>query len=414
MPKQDKNIRRAAVSALRAWSKGHIYAETLVDKHAKKNQLSPADRGLLNSLILAVLRNRRLLDHDIAQIRKGKLDHETRDILRVGLAQILILGIPDHAAVNETVNCGRAPVRGLINAVLRRAIDKRRQLLKDHEQLEPAIRYSHPDWLVKRWRQDFGKDDTLTLLQWNNLPSPTTLRLNRLKPESAELSTHPLLTPHQHAPDFFIVDGPIPKEWIDQGLVYIQDPATRHAVETLAPKPGETILDACAAPGGKSALLAAGMQNQGRLLCTDSNEKRLPRLQENLVNLGISISATAAFDWTENPPKEWKQTFDAILLDVPCSNTGVLRRRVDARWRLHPEQIEELTKIQTQILSHALPCLKQNGRLVYSTCSIDPEENENLVQAFAQSNNLEITSSHKSLPHQDHQDGSYSALLVPA
>lgn len=411
MPKQDKNIRRAAVSILRAWSKGHVYAENLIDKHARRNQLSASDRGLLNALILAVLRNRRLLDFFIARIRRGKLDHETRDILRVGLAQILILGIPDHAAVNETVNCGRASTKGVINAVLRRAIDRRESLLRAASELPPAELYSHPDWLAKRWRKQFGKDKVTALMQWNNRPADTTLRLNSLRPDAAALASDPRLTPIPDAPAFYTLEGPVPQEWVEAGLVYMQDPATRHSVELLNPQPGETVLDACAAPGGKAALIAAAMKNEGSLLCTDSNENRLPRLLENLSNLGVTIATTQTFNWLKTPPEEWARKFDAILLDVPCSNTGVLRRRVDARWRLTPEQMEELAEIQTKILANATKCLKPNGRIVYSTCSIEASENEELIASFAKGYNLQVVKSEQSLPHRDGQDGAFAALL---
>lgn len=412
MPKQDKNIRRAAISILRAWSKGHVYAETLIDKHARKNKLSPSDRGLLNAIILAVLRNRRLLDFYIGQLRKGQLDHETRDILRVGLAQILILGIPEHAAVNETVNCGRAPVRGLINAVLRQAIERRKGLFSKAAELPPAERLSHPDWLAKRWRKQYHKDKATALMEWNNQPAETTLRLNPLKKEAAALDTHPNLTQIPNAAGHYLLEGPVPQEWTKAGLVYITDPATRLSTELLDPKPGQKVLDACAAPGGKAAALAAKMQNKGELLCTDSNELRLPRLIENLTNLGITNSHTQTFDWTQSPPEEWLKSFDAILLDVPCSNTGVLRRRVDARWRLTPEQIEELTTIQETILRNAIKCLKPDGRLVYSTCSIESDENENLVNNFAKGHNLEVNEIRQSLPHLDQQDGAFVALLT--
>lgn len=411
MPKQDKNIRRAAVSILRAWSKGHVYAETLIDKHARRNKLSPSDRGLLNAIILAVLRNRRLLDFYIGQLRKGKLDHETRDILRVGLAQVLLLGVPAHAAVNETVNCGRAPVRGLINAVLRKAIEARKGLASKAAELPPAERLSHPDWLAKRWRKQFTKAGSTALMEWNNQPAETTLRLNPLRSASQDLARDPRLTPLPEYPGFFLLEGPVPSKWTKEGLVYITDPATRLSVELLAPQPGEAILDACAAPGGKAALMTAQMENQGELLCTDSNELRLPRLEENLTSLGATLATLEAFDWTKEPPEKWHRRFDAILLDVPCSNTGVLRRRVDARWRISPEQITELTGIQTQILTQAAKCLRPGGRLVYSTCSIESEENEDLIYPFAKGNGLKVTETRKSVPHIDQLDGAFAARL---
>jgi 16S rRNA (cytosine967-C5)-methyltransferase len=407
----DKNVRRAAVSALRAWSKGYLYADSLVERHARRNHLSQSDRGLLNSILLSVLRNRSLLDHWIGMLRKGKLDHETRDILRVGVCQLLLLGIPDHAAVNETVGCARRAVRGLINAVLRRAVAARNTLFSEREKLPPALRFSHPEWLCKRWDRQFGSAATETILSWNNEPAPVILRLNPLAPSQLDASPVEGLTP-VGVDGYFLLDGLLPPHWTNEGLVYVQDPSTRLAVELLAPQPGETILDACAAPGGKSSLIAAAMQNEGVLFCTDSNAKRLPRLADNLKRQHLSISTEEVFDWTEEPPVEWKGRFDRILLDVPCSNTGVLRRRVDVRWRLRLEQIEVLSNIQKQILRNALPCLKPGGQLVYSTCSLEPEENEEQIAAFQDSHpQVELVESRRSLPFQDGFDGSYAALL---
>ncbi len=413
MPSQASNVRRAAVSSLRAWAKGHAYMDGLVEKHASKNGLSRQDRALLQSIVYAVLRHRRLLDHWIGKLRKGKLDHETRDVLRVGLCQLLILHIADHAVVNETVNCAKKPVQGLINAVLRQAITRRKRLMEDVEDLAPALQLSHPDWLYNRWRKIFGKADTLKLMNWNNQPADVIARVNELREGAlATVSQYEKSEPLEGLEGYYKISGPPPGEWMKHGLVYIQDPATRHCVELLNPAPGETILDACAAPGGKSTLIAAKMNNRGALLCTDSNEKRLPRLDENLKNLGIDITSTQQHDWTKEAPTEWHGKFDAILLDVPCSNSGVLRRRIDARWRLRVEDITALVAIQEQILSNALPCLKDGGRIVYSTCSIDPEENRNLINTFLLKNKAwKLDAEHIAQPFKDNSDGAYAARL---
>ena len=413
MSSQASNVRRAAVSALRAWAKGHAYMDTLIEKNAARNSLSRQDRALLQSIVYAVLRNRRLLDHWIGKLRKGKLDHETRDVLRVGVCQLLILGIADHAVVNETVNCAKAPVRGLINAVLRQAITRRKRLMQDLEDLPPALQYSHPDWLYNRWRKNFGKTDTVSLMTWNNQPAKIIARVNPLKSHALEIvHNYQKSSPIEGLDQYYQIEGLPPGEWMKEGLIYIQDPATRHCVELLKPLPGEVILDACAAPGGKAALIAGMMQNQGELLCTDSNEKRLPRLEENLQNLGVSIASTQAHDWTQPAPSEWLEKFDAILLDVPCSNTGVLRRRLDARWRISPEDITELTEIQKKILINALPCLKPSGRIVYSTCSIDAEENRELIDLFlAENNEWQLDAEHVALPFKNFSDGAYAARL---
>jgi len=404
------HVRQAAVSALHAWARGHDYAESLIERHAQRRQLSAADRALLQAILYSVLRHRRLLDHWITKLRHGHLDPETRDILRVGMAQILLLGIPDHAAVNETVECGKAAVRGLVNAVLRKAIDCRDKLMEEIPGLPPAVAHSHPDWLHNKWCRQFGKADALALMKWNNRPADTFFRLNPL----AATPDAPLPgTPLDGAPGFYKLDGTPPVELLASGAIYIQDPATRHAVELLAPMPGERVLDACAAPGGKAFLIAAALGGAHSLVCTDSNEKRLPRLLDNLTRLQAGEAETACHNWLEPAPAAWHGAFDAILLDVPCSNTGVIRRRIDVRWRLQPADIEAITHTQLRILDNAVPCLKPGGRIVYSTCSIEPEENELLVAAAVESHpQLRLVATRSALPFRDGTDGAFAALLV--
>jgi len=404
------HVRQAAVSALHAWARGQDYAESLVERHAQRRQLSTADRALLQAILYAVLRHRRLLDHWITKLRHGHLDPETRDVLRVGLAQILLLGIPDHAAVNETVECGKAAVRGLINACLRRAIDSREKLMDEISGLPAAVAHSHPDWLNNKWCAQFGKNEACALMEWNNQPADTYFRVNPLAP--APDSPLPG-TPVDGAPGFYKLDGTPPVELLATGAIYIQDPATRHAVDLLAPVPGERVLDACAAPGGKAFLIATALGGAQSLVCTDSNERRLPRLVDNLRRLHAGDATTACHNWLEPAPAEWHASFDAILLDVPCSNTGVIRRRVDVRWRLQPADIAAIAVTQRRILDHALPCLKPGGRLVYSTCSIEPEENELLVESVLQDHpSLRLQATRAALPFRDGTDGAFAALLT--
>lgn len=408
MPAKNFHVRQAAVSALRAWAKGHDYAETLIERHAQRRKLSSADRGLLQAILFGVLRNRRLLDYWIGKLRDGKLDPETRDILRVGLCQLLILGLPDHAAVNETVEAGKASVRSLINAVLRRATLAKKRMLDDLDDVPLTVIHSHPDWLFNRWRQAFGKRQAVELMKWNNLPSETFFRVNPLAPAAETLPG----TPVEGAPGFYQLEGSLPSALLASGSVYIQDPATRHSVELLDPQPGERILDACAAPGGKAFLIAAALGSAENLVCTDSNEKRLPRLEENLERLHAGKAAVSVHDWTKPAPAEWHGSFDAILLDVPCSNTGVIRRRVDVRWRLQAPDIDKITVTQRKILENALVCLKPGGRIVYSTCSIEHAENLGLVEAFlADHPELELRATRDALPFRDATDGAFAARI---
>lgn len=408
MPAKNFHVRQAAVSALRAWAKGHDYAETLIERHAQRRKLSSADRAFLQAILFGVLRHRRLLDHWIGILRHGKLDADTRDILRVGLCQIMILNLPDHAAVNETVEAGKTSVRPLINAVLRKAILSRKRLLEDLAELPPAVIHSHPDWLYNRWKKSFGKSAAIALMEWNNQPAETAFRLNPLAPTTEAIPGTPL----PNAPGFYRLEGSIPTSLLAAGHLYIQDPATRHAVEMLDPQPGERILDACAAPGGKAFLIASALGSGNGLTCTDSNEKRLPRLRENLARLHIVPDDIAVHNWLQAAPKAFHGAFDAILLDVPCSNTGVIRRRVDARWRLQATDIEKLASTQLAILENAIPCLKPGGRIVYSTCSIEAAENLELVETFVANHPaFDLASSQQITPFEHHTDGAFAASL---
>jgi 16S rRNA (cytosine967-C5)-methyltransferase len=324
------------------------------------------------------------------------------------LCQILILGLPDHAAVNETVEAGKASVRGLINAVLRRAVLSRKRLMDEVAELPPAVALSHPDWLFNRWKSAFGKKDAIALMEWNNRPAETFLRINPLAP-AGDVSGVPV----DGAPGFHRVEGQPDAALLSAGAIYIQDPATRHAVELLDPQPGERILDACAAPGGKAFLIAAAMGSADGLVCTDSNEKRLPRLRENLQRLHAGQAGVSVHDWTKPAPAEWHGVFDGILLDVPCSNTGVIRRRVDVRWRLQAPDIVRIAATQRRILENALPCLKPGGRLVYSTCSIEREENQEQVEAFLTDHpQCAADGTREALPFRDHSDGAFAARIV--
>ena len=408
MPAKNFHVRQAAVSALHAWAKGHDYAETLIDRHAQRRKLSSSDRGLLQAILFGVLRNRRLLDEWIGKLRDGKLDPETRDILRVGLCQLIILQIPDHAAVNETVEAGKANVRALINAVLRRAVLSRKRLLDDVADFPPAVAHSHPDWLFNRWKAAFGKSAAIELMEWNNRPAEVFFRLNPLADAPEEIPGKTL----ENATGFYKLNGPLPTALIASGQIYIQDPATRHCVDLLAPQPGERILDACAAPGGKAFLIAAAQGSAGTLVCTDSNEKRLPRLQQNLERLHAGTAETSVHDWTKPAPAEWHGAFDAILLDVPCSNTGVIRRRVDVRWRLQLPDIGKLVITQRKILENALPCLKPGGRIVYSTCSIEHDDNLGQIESFlADHPDLKLVATREALPFKNKTDGAFAALI---
>ena len=197
--------------------------------------------------------------------------------------------------------------------------------------------------------------------------------------------------------------------------MYVTDPSTRYCVQLLAPQPGERVLDACAAPGGKSAAMLAATGGDLHLLATDVEEFRLKPLRVNLLRAGGKSVEVAQHDWTDPCPVEWSGAFDAVLLDVPCSNSGVLQRRVDARWRLSADEITRLAALQLQILESACAAVRPGGRLVYSTCSIDREEDRAVVDAFLSTHkDFTFVKEYLALPHREQADGAYAALLQRA
>lgn len=405
--------RALALQVLIDWERGETYAQDLIERHAARHDLAHRDAALLQTLVFGVLRHLSLLDTWLDELCSNKrLETRVHWLLRLGVAQILILEMPPHAAVNETVSLADGKARGLVNAVLRRAERERAELIKYADTLPLADRFSHPEWLIERWRQQHGDEAAKKICEWNQEPASTYIRVNRLHPEPLDAGATAELKPASH-PEFFLVTQP-PREWLAAGRCYVQDPSTAVACELLAPQPGDAVLDACAAPGGKTAYLAQMMRNKGRIVATDAMPRRIKRLEQNLERLQVKIAETPAVDWTKATAAVFGGLqFDRILVDAPCSNTGVMRRRVDVRWRLQPWTFPEMVKTQLTILEAMVPLLKPGGSLVYSTCSVDREENEELVKELLQRHrSLRLQETRATLPWRDSVDGAFAALLT--
>lgn len=412
MSKHPISARQVALNCLKHWYENRAFAETLVDRECTRAELSTADRHLVQALVFGVLRHQSWLNHVINSLRQGRLDDEARIILQLGLCQLFLLGMADHAAVYETVDLASTRLRGLINGILRNALRKEQSILDERRTLPPHTLYSTPSWLVNRWTLQFGKDAALALLKWNNTTPLLYVRTNPLVPMSSNTNS---LNPLDRAPGWFSVEGPLPLEDVKNGALYVADPSTRYAIDLLAPQPDEDILDACAAPGGKAAAIISITGGKARLTATDMQEHRLPALRENLFKYGSGNLKIIQTDWSQPCPAEWKEHFDAVLLDVPCSNTGVIQRRVDVRWRITPEEVRRLAALQTSILENASQSVKPGGRLVYSTCSIDDEEDGLLIRAFLHDHPEWTLKEEKLiLPHEEKSDGAYAALLIRA
>jgi len=417
MPKTSS--RGVALAALEEWRGGKKFADAILGERLRSGGLSPADRAFVTELFYGVLRNLTLLDFWICCLRSGHLDHGSRDLLRLGLDQLFLLETPAHAAIYETVELADRRNRALINGVLRNALRGKADLLERAASQDLAVRGSHPQFLVDRWKKNFGAEETERLCEWNNCPPVIYARINRLKISEVEFLTkvgparRADRTPQRSVPANFIQLTTVPHEALAAGHCYIQDPSTAAACSLLDPQPGERVLDACAAPGGKTGYLAELMKNDGVIVACDRDESRVKILRDNLDRLGVTITRCVYHDWTSGKPFEDTAGFDRILVDAPCSNTGVMRRRVDVRWRLTPEDFSRMPALQTRILRAVEPLLKPGGTLVYSTCSLEPEENEQVTAGILQKGRFRKVAGETSvLPFRDGLDGAYAAKLL--
>lgn len=405
------SARRVALAALSTWRTKEQFADAVIGHALANSELRTADRAFALELFYGVLRNLALLDFWIVQVRSRRIDVDLRDVLRLGLYQLLIANMPAHAAVYETVALAPKRQRPIVNALLRSASRNQKELIGKREALPLDLRTSHPKFLIERWQKAFGKEATEKLCTWNNTPPPIYARINQLK-----INYQGFLERYRAAkplPEFTnLVEIPSPGRALAAGDCYVQDPSTVLACEVLQPQPGEKILDACAAPGGKTSYLAELMQNQGLLVACDRDPQRLQLLGENLNRLGVAISKIVSQDWTKSPiSSEIKDSalFDRILVDAPCSNTGVMRRRVDVRWRLRPADFPKMQQRQLQIVRAVVPFLKPGGILVYSTCSLEREENEEVVQALLRESILQLEEERRCFPFVDHFDAAFVA-----
>jgi 16S rRNA (cytosine967-C5)-methyltransferase len=407
------SARALALTALWEWRNGQQFADAILARLLRSSNLAAADRAFATELFYGVLRNLTLLDFWIDTLRSGHLNPDARDLLRLGVYQLFLLQTPEHAAVFETVELAGARERSLVNAVLRNALRKKEELLKKAGAQNLSIRSSHPQFLIDRWTQNFGTENAGALCEWNNQPAPIYARINRLKISVDEfLLKHPdaeRLPKHEN----FMRLTSVPNESLAAGHCYIQDPSTAAACVLLDPKPGERLLDACAAPGGKTAYLAELMQNVGFILACDRDQGRIRTLQDNLERLGVGMARCTQHDWTLGSLAPHEAAFDRILVDVPCSNTGVMRRRVDLRWRLTAKDFPRMQEEQHRILRATIPLLKPGGTFVYSTCSIEPEENKEVIRLTTQEFPfLKLLAQVSLLPFRDGFDGAFAAKLV--
>lgn len=392
------NSRRTAAFAIVRWLATHEFPADMLPQGGP-------DRAFVQDLVYTVVRRLRPLRSVLGELMAKWPKGELEALLYVGAAQILYMpDVPDFAAVNETVAAAKASGREkrldrVVNGVLRNLLRRREEFEAKLAAAPLAERESFPNALVKRWIERYGAEKAEALAKWHNTPAETWLAY----PPSED-----------GAPGRFVrlergrrvndVEG------YAEGAFIVQDPATAGAVELLNVKPGMTVLDFCAAPGGKSVQIAWRLKGQGRLVAQEVNPRRLARLRENISRMRLDQVQVVG----KAPAGEGgvMAQFDRVLADVPCSNTGVLRRRPDARWRWDADHLKQLVSLQAEILSSAAAHVAPGGLLVYSTCSNEPEENEAQIAAFLAAHpEFSEVARRESLPFETGHDGAFACAM---
>jgi len=381
------------------------YANIALREALHTHVLNNLDRALLTELVYGTTRTRNTLDWFLNQLlNKGiqKVTPWIRNILRMGVYQLYYLDrIPVSAAVDEAVKLakkyGHPGTVKLVNGVLRNFERRKKEFvfpdLKEKPVEHISLKYSHPEWMVKSWIEQFGIDATIALCMANNRPATNSIRTNTLKISRDELIKElekEGLVVHK---SLFTPEGVIVKEFnsleglqsFKQGHFLLQDEASMLVAHLLHPRPEDLVIDACAAPGTKTTHLAQLKSDHGQIIACDVYEHKLDLIKDNCRRLGIDSITTYLTD-ARKLGKLYPAKADCLLVDAPCSGLGVLRRRPDSRWKKNPEQIKELKKLQLEILNSACASLKSGGTLVYSTCSITQEENVEVVKEFLKAN----------------------------
>ncbi|HMM20468.1 MAG TPA: 16S rRNA (cytosine(967)-C(5))-methyltransferase RsmB [Selenomonadales bacterium] len=395
------SAREIALKIINAVETAGAYANIALAKELGRQKLSDQDRRFVTELVYGTVKAGQTLDWMLSQYSSrpaAKIPPVIRNVLRMGLYQIFFLSrVPPSAACNQAVELakkfGHAGTVKFVNAILRSAVRSPEKIaFPDRDkQLSQylALKYFHPEWLVSRWLGRLGPDECEALCRINNETPPLSLRTNTLKISREELLERLTAEGVAGEASRWTPEGIVCREYpalaelhsLREGLFQVQDESSMLVGHVVAPRPGEFILDACGAPGGKSTHLAALMENRGRVVSTDIYDHKLKLTGENAARLGISIIETRAADAAKLDALYAGQA-DRVLVDAPCSGLGVLRRKPDSRWRKTAAMLRDLPKLQSAILASAAACVKPGGVLVYSTCTTEPEENEEVVGAF--------------------------------
>ncbi|MEC2160248.1 16S rRNA (cytosine(967)-C(5))-methyltransferase RsmB [Virgibacillus halodenitrificans] len=391
-------LRNAVLEILLRIEKDQSFSHLLINQELKSKKLNPKDEGLLTEIVYGTLQRQITLDYFLSKFvdSKRKLDFWVKALLRMSLYQMVFLDrIPDHAIIHEAVEIakrrGHRGISSFVNGVLRNI---QRQGVPDTEEIQdPALRISvetsHPEWLVKRWIGTYGYETTKAMCETNVTRKLTAVRIQPLRinrDEAIRILTDQgfeVQASTLSKQGIVIIKGNILQtDLFKQGYVTIQDQSSMLAAEMLNVIPGMTVLDACSAPGGKVTHIAEKMENKGTIYAHDLHKKKTKLIDQKAEQLQLDIVNTSQADARQLQEQYELETFDRILVDAPCSGLGVIRGKPEIKYHKAEEDVERLAEIQLSILNSVAPLLKRNGLLIYSTCTVDAEENENVVKKF--------------------------------
>jgi len=424
--------RKLALDALLQIEEGGAYSNLLLNQILNKNpKLDPRDRHLITEIVYGSIQHQRWIDFQLQPFLKQqleKLEPWVKQLLRLSIYQFMYLDrVPERAVVHEAVEIskklGHKGITGMVNGVLRNFLRQpRRELSTIKDPIEQiAIKTSHPTWLVRRWVKQYGLERVEQICLENNLPPKTSIRVNRLRISRTELIEKLESEGYSVEKSSISEDGIVilsggnisQSELFKQGFFTIQDESSMLVIPLLDPKPGMKVLDVCAAPGGKTTHIAEYMNDEGVIVANDLHPHKEKLILEQKKRLGLNSIETKVGDARKLPFD--KESFDRILLDAPCSGFGVIRRKPDIKWKKLEGDITQIAKVQFDLLTHIAPLLKKGGTLVYSTCTIDQEENEALVRKFVSEHpeyRLDENSMRQILPSDFGSDGFFMVRII--
>ena len=416
-----QSARETAYCVLLGIFENKSYSNIALDSALRDSDMSALDKAFATNIVYGVLTNLSFLDFQIAALSKlpmKKISIKVKTVLRLSLYQMIFMDkVPQSAAVNEGVKLAKKKAyksAGFVNALLRSFAREGKKLPQKDDKIKYlSVLYSYPEWIVAMWLSYFGNEECEALLAAGNTEPPLTIRVNKTKITEEKLSE--MLGAEKGVAEGSLNitkrGGIAEMESFKKGYFTVQDAAAQKATLTLAPEKGENVLDMCAAPGGKTTHIAELMDGVGKVTAWDKYPHKIKLIKDSAARLGLSNINAYVHD-AKTPGKNLYNSFDKVLLDAPCSGLGIIRRKPDIKWLRQREDITEIVKEQKELLSSAANYVKPGGALLYSTCTINREENEDMVSFFLEGHKeFEKKKEILLCPHKDGTDGFFICLM---